>query len=77
MSEDMNAFNAQEEIERLTAAVEDHEKSIDLLEERLGQTMQLVNQMDMFLREMLRAGHFETTVKRLQGGETEQAKIII
>lgn len=77
MSEGTNTVNAQEEIERLTALVEDHEKSIDLLEERLGQTMQLVNQMDMFLREMLRAGHFETTVKRLQGGETEQPKIIL
>lgn len=77
MSEGTNTVNTQEEIERLMALVEDHEKSIDLLEERLGQTMQLVNQMDMFLREMLRAGHFETTVKRLQGGETEQPKIIL
>lgn len=71
-----DTFNAQEEIERLKAIVTDHESSIDLLEERLGTTMQLVNQMDIFLREMLKAGHFEATVKALQAA-AEKPKIIL
>lgn len=69
--------NVPSDMDALKALVSDHEQAIELLEERLGQTMQLVSQMDIFLREMLKAGHFEATVQRLQGGIEEKPKIIL
>lgn len=76
MSEGTKDFNAQEEIERLTRMYQDAEKVMELMQERMAGLASVVFQMDEFLRSMLQAGHFEASVKKLQG-EPEAPKIII
>lgn len=78
MSEGTTEFNAQEEIERLKRMYEDGEKALELAQERMAGLAQIVFQMDEFLRAMMQAGHFDTSIAKLQGGETEQKpKLII
>ena len=59
--------SSQDKIVSLERFVADHEVQIEKLEERVGMLIQLTAQMDVFLREMLKAGHFEDTVNKIQG----------
>jgi hypothetical protein len=78
MSNRTEPFNAQEEIARLKRMFEDGEKTMELMQERMGGLAQIVFQMDEFLRAMMQSGHFDASIAKLQGGETEQKpKLII
>lgn len=63
-------------IEELTRKVNDLEKEVDTLRERFMGAAMLLNQMDMFIREMMRVGHFDASVAKLQSPEPEK-KIIM
>ena len=76
MNEGTEIFNPQEETERLKRMFQDGEKAMELLQERMAGLSSVVFQMDEFLRSMLMVGHFEASVKKLQG-EPEQPKIIL
>lgn len=66
-SSESRAVSNQDKIVSLERFVADHEVQIEKLEERVGMLIQLTAQMDVFLREMLKAGHFEATVDKIQG----------
>ena len=77
MSNQTEPFNAQEEITRLKRMFEDGEKTVELMQERMGGLAQIVFQMDEFMRAMMQAGHFDASIAKLQGGEPEKPKLII
>jgi t-SNARE complex subunit (syntaxin) len=62
------------DLEALRRQVEDQEQSIEKLEEAMNGMAQLLNQMDMFLREMIKLGVFEKAIKEL---ETVKTKLIL
>jgi hypothetical protein len=75
MSEGTKEFNAQEEIERLKRMFEDGEKAMELAQQRMAGLAEIVFQMDMFLRDMIKIGVFEEAVRRLE--TEEKPKLII
>ena len=75
MSEGTKEFNAQEEIERLKRMFEDGEKAMELAQQRMAGLAEIVFQMDMFLRDMIKIGVFDEAVRRLE--TEEKPKLII